>query len=873
VSDTDSMPRGLEAALSAVEMALGDPTAAAAHIDAAAAAGAGHPEVGAVLERARGLLRWARGEHEAALVHLRSAVAAAESAGLTGRAGEARGSLGLVLMMTGDGEGAVREIDRALPDVAGVPAARLRMLRALVLAENGDLPAAAAGYADAETALRAAGGDPLVEADLRTNRSILLAQQRNWADAERDLAAAERLYTSAGQPARTAMVQHNRALAAAARGDVPQALRLFDDAEHRYRSAGRDVGMLPVEKADVLLTVGLVAEARSTVESAVREYIHTGNATDLAHARLLLAEAALAGGAPAVAATEARLATRAYRRQHRPGWAVVAAHVGLRATEAVGPPREETLRIGRHVARALAAAGWSARALDARLVVARTALALGRVAEARSELADAAAARSDGAAGARARAWHAQALLRLAEGDRAGAERALRAGIGVLERFRAGLGATELRASAAGEAGELATLGARLALADGRPAAVLSWAERWRASALRLRSALPPEDPALRDDLAELRQVVSAVAEAATAGRSTAAVLRRQAQLEASVRMRSRHAGGGRAERTDKWSVADLRRLLGDAALVEYLVLDGRLHAVVVAARRTSLHDLGPVDDVARRIDELRFALRRLAYAAGSSTTRTAAAVERSAARVDALLLAPLELSGGELVVVPTGVLHGVPWPVMPSCDGRAVSVSPSAALWCRAARRGRSGSATVLAAGPRLEHADAEIDALAMRYPDAIRLVGPDAAVPAVTAALDGAAVAHLAAHGRLRTDNPLFSALEFADGPLTVHDLERLTEPPDLVVLSACDAGRSDVLPGDELLGLASALLAMGTRTLVAAVLPVDDGVTGELMVGLHRQLTGGQGPAVALAAARAELPPERAYRAAGFLCFGAG
>ncbi len=178
-----------------------------------------------------------------------------------------------------------------------------------------------------------------------------------------------------------------------------------------------------------------------------------------------------------------------------------------------------------------------------------------------------------------------------------------------------------------------------------------------------------------------------------------------------------------------------------------------------------------------------------------------------------------------------------------------------------------------MLAAGPRLQHADAEIDALATRYPDAIRLAGPDATVPAVTAALDGAGVAHLAAHGRLRTDNPLFSALEFADGPLTVHDLERLAEPPGLVVLSACDAGRSDVLPGDELLGLASALLAMGTRTLVAAVLPVDDEVTGELMVGLHRHLAEGTGPAVALAAARAELPPERARRAAGFLCFGAG
>ena len=81
--------------------------------------------------------------------------------------------------------------------------------------------------------------------------------------------------------------------------------------------------------------------------------------------------------------------------------------------------------------------------------------------------------------------------MRLADGDRRGAERALRTGLTVLERFRADLGAVELRAHASGDAGELATLGARLAVEDGRPAAVLDWAERWRASALQAQCPAP----------------------------------------------------------------------------------------------------------------------------------------------------------------------------------------------------------------------------------------------------------------------------------------------------------------------------------------------------------------------------------------------
>ena len=56
---------------------------------------------------------------------------------------------------------------------------------------------------------------------------------------------------------------------------------------------------------------------------------------------------------------------------------------------------------------------------------------------------------------------------------------------------------------------------------------------------------------------------------------------------------------------------------------------------------------------------------------------------------------------------------------------------------------------------------------------------------------AMDGAALVHVAAHGRFRADNPMFSALELDDGPLTVHDFERLRRAPHRFVLSACDSG----------------------------------------------------------------------------------
>src|SRR5205085_12534957 len=120
---------------------------------------------------------------------------------------------------------------------------------------------------------------------------------------------------------------------------------------------------------------------------------------------------------------------------------------------------------------------------------------------------------------------------------------------------------------------------------------------------------------------------------------------------------------------------------------------------------------------------------------------------------------------------------------------------------------------------------AEAEIDALGGLYPSSVRLTGAAATTTRLREALDGVAVAHVCAHGSFRADNPLFSSLELADGPLTVYDLEALRRAPATMVLSSCDAGLSAVHPGDELLGLAAALLALGTRTLVASLLPVPD------------------------------------------------
>ena len=56
------------------------------------------------------------------------------------------------------------------------------------------------------------------------------------------------------------------------------------------------------------------------------------------------------------------------------------------------------------------------------------------------------------------------------------------------------------------------------------------------------------------------------------------------------------------------------------------------------------------------------------------------------------------------------------------------------------------------------------------------------------------------------------MFSSLDLDDGPLTVHDLERLDRAPHRIVLSACESGVVAPIGAGEMLGLVSAMLVDG-------------------------------------------------------------
>jgi CHAT domain-containing protein len=238
-------------------------------------------------------------------------------------------------------------------------------------------------------------------------------------------------------------------------------------------------------------------------------------------------------------------------------------------------------------------------------------------------------------------------------------------------------------------------------------------------------------------------------------------------------------------------------------------------------------------------------------------------------------LVAPLEAlwagSTGEaaspprLVIVPHGALHHVPFHAL--FDGKQylidrfeISYAPSLTVWTLCQKRTASpdGKALVFGVADSLiPAAAAEAEAVAHHLDGVTVYTGESqATLAALQLESPGCSVLHLACHGLFRADNPLFSSLRLHDGWLMAADVMQFDLAGALVTLSACESGRSQVTPGDEIIGLTRAFLGAGAATLVVSLWLVQDETTVALMETWYEQLRRGVGRAAALRAAQLAL-----------------
>ena len=159
----------------------------------------------------------------------------------------------------------------------------------------------------------------------------------------------------------------------------------------------------------------------------------------------------------------------------------------------------------------------------------------------------------------------------------------------------------------------------------------------------------------------------------------------------------------------------------------------------------------------------------------------------------------------------------------------------------------------------PQLPAARKEATAIARLY-GTTPLMGADATEKAVRERIGAAQITHLATHGYLHPLRAMSSGLILArnstlpssvsplpsssDGDLQAWEIMRdLKLKSALVVLSACETGRGEKVPGEGLIGLTRALQYAGAKSVVASQWKVADKSTEQLMIAFHRALRAGK------------------------------
>lgn len=730
-------------------------------------------------------------------------------------------------------------------------------------------PEAARHYREAAVLL-ARVGDHASSVSADGGLGDALAAMGDFAEARRIFARAGMRSQAHGLALPAAIVDESLALLALARGDHRQALAGLESARRRYEALDMPQYLAIAEKqlADAYLELRLLPEALALLDRAVAEFARLECPPEQAWALLQRGRAQLGLGGPAAAEASFAEAAVLFAAQDNP---VGGATVALARAEAALAGGDAAAALG--FAEAAGSAFDTAAQADGRL----------RAAALRAQALLAAGRRDDAAAALRVTLAQAQSqqqadvqvrcltgLGQVAE-DPAEARAAFDAAIELAEAQRRVLPGDEIRAAFLTDRLRPYRERLRLALQAGDAADALQQQERFRARALGERLAETPDEAGKRERLGWLyRRVQRLQAEQGESPR-LGEELRRTEQdlLEAERRRRLAlpvaEAGG------DGFGVPALQAALGvGEALVEYGELDDELHAFVVTRDAVRLvRGLARWPDAVASVRALRFQLDALRHGAAPLRQHLAVLTRRAELRLAQLrdaVWAPLQpaLAGVQRVlVVPVGALAAAPFGALD--EHRLLALAPSARVALRGLQRAAPVPRRAVALGESsaLPYAGREAQAVAAGFGgQGLALVGADASLAALQGCVAGAGVVHLACHAHFRADNPRFSALHLADGPLTADLAETLNLAGATVVLSACETGLADA--GDESVGLVRAFLVAGAARVVASLWPVDDAVTARLMADFYAALRAGESPAQALRAAQQALKASTAESA---------
>ncbi len=317
----------------------------------------------------------------------------------------------------------------------------------------------------------------------------------------------------------------------------------------------------------------------------------------------------------------------------------------------------------------------------------------------------------------------------------------------------------------------------------------------------------------------------------------------------------------------EQQDIKSLQKLLGkQKSFIEFVKFDGAISAFAVSEKKIEYFaDLAKEAEILELLEGLQFQFGALRYGAknlGNFINELKNRADFYLQKLYEKLVRPLEnfIGGRDLIVVPVGALHYVPFHALKSekylIETREVVYTPSAKVWQFLQGKAAKNIEKALLIGfadEKIPLVNQEIETLQKIFADAKTLTGAEANFSNYTANAADFDVLHLACHGQFRPDNPMFSSLHLADGFVTVRDICAQKLKAEIVTLSACETGLNKIFAGDEILGLARGFLSAGAKSLVLSLWTVNDAATTRLMKDFYTNLQRGESVAASLRAAQ--------------------
>lgn len=756
---------------------------------------------------------------------------------------------------------------QALDEADGL--ATIRMNMGVILAELGRGTEALAAYEAAAQAFDR-GGNRLRQAQVLENMGELHLWLGNYNRSLESFAAARDLFAALNAPLELHILERLTA-------DAYLALNLLPEATAAYRAAieGLESGEVPYDLAWALWGLGATWLRRGQIEAAAEALeraaaIFAASGNDHLRAAVMLEQAALAE-ARRERDTARQLARQALDLIAGQDWPVQRVYAHMRLADLL---LDEDLAVAEALLR-------EAQPLVDELPIPHLRLALQQ------------------------RLGH----LYLLQDREAEAEAELTAALAEIERLRGRLARQSVRTSFLQDKMAVYTDLMRLYLGRGDESGLqqaFNVAEQAKSRALadlittdiedRLRRDLDPELlQRIRTLQADLNAIYNEALQDNPEGERATHLTQlsaQAAQLEEAISRLRLQAGADTLSvpLAQPMPLADLRRALPpDQTLLAYHILDDEVIAFVY--RDGDLHivrDLSRVPVIARLLEALDNEWQRFQADPAfvrRHLPRLTLSVRRTLQDLHQVLIAPLaaHLAGHvRLTIIPHGLLHHLPFAAL--YDGRdylvdqyELNIAPSATILnlSRGAPRREAGEAAVFGVDdPLIPYALAEATAVSRLLPRSRLHLGEAATIAHLQACAGGSRLLHLACHGLFRRDNPFFSALKLHDGWLTAGDALQLQLAGAFVTLSACESGRSEVIGGDELLGLPHAFLGAGAAGLLVSLWLVEDQTTAALMNHFYAALASGAGYPAALRQAQLAQKTEHPhpYYWAPFVLIGA-